>query len=89
MDHQFKENVIKSFGLVKGDITAAQATLADVSLAIADLNKKHSKLLDDMHKLKIAQVKMQQQHKELSKRVRAKSKSVVTVRHVKAKNKKR
>jgi predicted nucleic acid-binding Zn-ribbon protein len=73
MDNQFKENVIKSFGLVKGDITAAQANLADISLAIGDLNKKQQKLVDEIHKLKISLVKQQQMHKELSKRVRSKS----------------
>ncbi len=90
MDQQFKENVIKSFGMVKGDVTAAQATLADISLAIADINKRHEKLVDEFHRMKIAHIKLLQQHKELGKKVRAKpAKPVVIVRNVKAKSAKK
>ena len=82
MDQSFRENVIKSFVMAKGDITAVQATLADISLAIADSNSRHEKLVGEMHKLKIEQVKMLQQIRELSRRVSAKSqKPVVVVRN--------
>ena len=93
MDQQFKENVIKSFGMVKGDVTAVQATLADISLAIADTNKRHEKLVGEMHKLKISQVKMQEMIKDLRAKLKAKKSAVVikktTVRHVKARTTKK
>lgn len=98
MDNQFKENVIKSFGIVKGDVTAIQATLADVSLAIADANSRHEKLVSEMHKLKMANVKNVEVIKDLRAKIKAKKQPVVkvkaakpvvivrktTIRHVKA-----
>jgi len=60
--------------MVKGDVTAAQATLADMSLAIADANKRHEKIVSEMHKLKISQVKMQEAIKALRTRTKASKK---------------
>lgn len=88
MDTQFKENVIKSFGIVKGDVTAIQATLADISLAIADANSRHEKLVGEMHKIKIANVKFNETIKALRVQLKAKikaKKSITTIRHVSAK----
>ena len=89
MDNQFKENVIKSFGIVKGDVTAIQATLADVSLAIADANSRHEKLVGEMHKLKMANVKNVEVIKALRAKIKAKKQTIVVRAKAKSQSPKR